>query len=689
MASLGTIWAELGLRWDKLDRGLRQAEARIRTAEQKLEGLQKAGQRLQSAGTKMTMAVTAPLLAVGAATTKFAMDAVESENLFEVSMGNMADAARQWSEDLSDALGLNAYNIRQNVGTFNVMFQSMKLGEQAAFDMSTGLTKLAYDMASFYNLRPEEAFDKLRSGITGEIEPLRRLGILVDENTVKTYAYANGMAEQGTELSEQQKVMARYGAIMEQTSKAQGDLARTAEEPANKLRRLKERATEAAIDLGQKLLPAFVSLIDLGERVIDWYERLDDSQKQWIIRIGAVAAAIGPLLLILGSLAQAVVALHSAAAVLSGTRLAAWFAKTAKAMGLMNVAGGPVLWILGALVAAVVVLYYAWKNNWFNSRQVAEDAYLCLRFVFERLGNAVEQVGARISWAFVALADNILAFAKRIARFLPASWRETLDELHTQVKEWRVGVEEDIAQLEERWVTAGTRLENGLNRVARKYADAADVMAAKTGYTVEELERYIEAQGLAKDATEDATPPVLDYGTALAGAGAASDALSEKTGQLEEQVTTLTDRLRDLAEQARETYQGALEKALNLVARGTISYDEARQYAGSIVSERYGSEGLKAAWLALKQKYYQAPSDWLEKTFRSTYGAEPPHLAAGGLVMRPTYALIGEAGPEAVVPLNRASSLSGPVQIRIEMDGRVLAERLLPHIHRAITIRIP
>ena len=118
------------------------------------------------------------LVKVGQAALSMANEAVESENLFSESMRGMAGAAREWSDQLGDSLGLNAYVLRKNVGTFNVMFKSMGVGEQKAFEMSTALTELAEDMASFYNLPSEEAFTKLRAGITGETEPLKRLGIL-------------------------------------------------------------------------------------------------------------------------------------------------------------------------------------------------------------------------------------------------------------------------------------------------------------------------------------------------------------------------------------------------------------------------------------------------------------------------------------------------------------------------------
>jgi hypothetical protein len=109
---------------------------------------------------------------VGKSSLEMANDVVESESLFKVSMKGMSGAARDWSESLSQSLGLNAYELRKNVGVFNTMFRSMGLGEQEAYNMSTGLTELANDMASFYNLDTEDAFTKLRAGITGETEPL-------------------------------------------------------------------------------------------------------------------------------------------------------------------------------------------------------------------------------------------------------------------------------------------------------------------------------------------------------------------------------------------------------------------------------------------------------------------------------------------------------------------------------------
>ena len=234
-----------------------------------LGGLEANTVKAQSAFSKLAKAglaiggamIARELFQVGKESLQMANDAVESEQLFSVSMGNMESSARAWSESLSSSLGLNSYELRKNVGMLNTMFGSMGLGEQEAYNMATGMTELANDMASFYNLSTDEAFDKLRAGITGETEPLKRLGILVDENTIKQYAMKNGISKTGKELTQQQKLQARYGAIMEQTSKAQGDLARTMDSPTNQLRKLNAQFDMAKIALGQALQPALIAVL--------------------------------------------------------------------------------------------------------------------------------------------------------------------------------------------------------------------------------------------------------------------------------------------------------------------------------------------------------------------------------------------------------------------------------------------
>lgn len=189
------------------------------------------------------------------------MNAVESDSLFETSLGKWSDSVRTWSEEMSNALGLNAVAMRKNTGVIFNMTSSMGVAEENALKMSKGISLLSEDMASFYNLDSSEAFNKLRAGLTGETEPLKALGILVDENTIKQVAYQQGIAETGSELTQQQKVLARYMAILQQTGNAQGDLARTIDSPANQLRMLKNQVSQLGLAFSNFLMPIISAVL--------------------------------------------------------------------------------------------------------------------------------------------------------------------------------------------------------------------------------------------------------------------------------------------------------------------------------------------------------------------------------------------------------------------------------------------
>ena len=329
--------------------------------------LKRTSRELESLGRSMSMAITAPLLAAGGAAVKFAVDAVETENLFTVSLGKMAKAGESWAADLSKSLGLNRYELMQNMGMINQMFRSMGFAEEGAYAMATGLTKLSQDMASFYNLRPDEAFQKLQAGITGEAEPLKRLGILIDENTIKTYAYKNGIAKVGEELTQGQKVLARYGAIMEQTKNAQGDLARTMDSPANQMRQLKSRTEELMTSLGKMLIPTVQSVVKRLTELVKGFSDLDTQTQKNILVFAGVAAAIGPVLLMLSKLTQAVLLLTSvgflpALIALAGRVTFAFQAMAGGAATFGQALGfiaGPIGWVVTGLAAlAAGYIYY-------------------------------------------------------------------------------------------------------------------------------------------------------------------------------------------------------------------------------------------------------------------------------------------------------------------------------------------
>ncbi len=191
---------------------------------------------------------------------KAASDLGEAQNKVNVIFGESSKAVTEFSQD-SAKIGLATAEALSAAGAFGSMFDAAGLASAESAKMSTTMVQLAGDMASFNNASPEEMLEKLRSGLAGEAEPLRRFGVFISEAAVQTEAFASGIAKQGDELTDVQKIQARYNIIMRDTAKQQGDFARTANSLPNLLRTLRAEAINLAAAIGTKLLPFVVGLV--------------------------------------------------------------------------------------------------------------------------------------------------------------------------------------------------------------------------------------------------------------------------------------------------------------------------------------------------------------------------------------------------------------------------------------------
>lgn len=180
---------------------------------------------------------------------------VENLNLFTVTMGEAADEALKFANTVNEAMGIDVSQWIQNQGVFKQMTSGFGMVEEKANMVSKNLTQLGYDISSYYNISVESAMQKLQSGMAGEIMPLRSLGYALDEATIKQVALNHGITENVTNMSQAQKAQLRYIAIMEQSTNAMGDMARTIESPANQIRILESRIQTLKRAIGDSLMP--------------------------------------------------------------------------------------------------------------------------------------------------------------------------------------------------------------------------------------------------------------------------------------------------------------------------------------------------------------------------------------------------------------------------------------------------
>lgn len=184
-------------------------------------------------------------------------DYIENMNLFNVSMGEYAKEARAYAEQAAEVMGIDPGEWMKSQGVFNTIITGFGVASDKAYLMSKNLTQLGYDLASYYNLLggPEEAMTKLRSGISGELEPLRQLGYDLSVARLQQEAYNLGITKSVSAMTQAEKSQLRYYTIMTQVTKAQGDMARTLESPANQLRVFKAQLIQAGRALGNLFIP--------------------------------------------------------------------------------------------------------------------------------------------------------------------------------------------------------------------------------------------------------------------------------------------------------------------------------------------------------------------------------------------------------------------------------------------------
>ena len=154
-------------------------------------------------------------------------DLTEVQNVVDVTFGTMNKQVDKFAKGAIKQFGLSETAAKRYTSTMGSMLKSMGLTTEQAYDMSTTMTGLTGDMASFYNLDAETAFEKIRSGISGETEPLKQLGINMSVANLEAYALAQGITTSYNSMTQAEQAMLRYNYLLDATADAQGDFART------------------------------------------------------------------------------------------------------------------------------------------------------------------------------------------------------------------------------------------------------------------------------------------------------------------------------------------------------------------------------------------------------------------------------------------------------------------------------
>lgn len=417
MATIANLNVILNLEDNAFQRGLQNSR----------DKLDSWGSSLRNIGTKMTAGVTAPLVLAGGAMVNWASDLDESINKVNVLFDGAAGTVLDFSETTATGLGMSQQASLDFSAAFAGMLKPVAANSDELANMSTEMTQLVGDFASFNNLAPEEAFTVLSSAMAGETEAIRKYGVDVSAAAVEQKAMEMGLAATSGELTEQDKLLARYALIMEQTTDAQGDFARTQDSTSNKMKTFRARVQDLGASFGKLLLPYVNKVLDVFSDLMDWLGKLDGGTRKWVVGIAALAAAIGPVLLVLGMLLPGLSAL----------------------LGLFGAIISPISLVVAALVALAAVFRddiidavqtaVEWFTDFVTSSQNVQDmvgnlvdafnafksgdfgeAFAAVGRAAGNLWGAIQEAVAQIDWGSIgqSLLDGLASLASFVAGFV-------------------------------------------------------------------------------------------------------------------------------------------------------------------------------------------------------------------------------------------------------------------------------
>lgn len=382
MATLAKLLVELGMDPAKFNQGVEDAKTKLGNF----------GTKMTSVGKGMTAGITTPIVGFGIAAVNAASDLSESTSAVETVYGEAAANIKAMNGSVAETFGLSRQQALQYNATLGAILQGTGLNQQASAEMSDQILGMGADFASFYNAPIPEALQAIQSGLTGEYEPLKRFGVLLNDAAIEEAALAAGIWDGIEPLTEAQKVQARYLAIQKQMGPVAGDFSRTSEGLANQQKILTARFKDQIAVLGTQLLPIVLQFVEFLSKLMDRFSALSPATQRWILIGLALVAVLGPLLIFLGMMASALAAII-AIAPLVGTAL--------------TIMLGP--W--GLLIIAVIILAVLIYKHWGAIRD----------FIVAAITIIVDWIQQLISWWWgmsQGIADALSSAAVWIGEFI-------------------------------------------------------------------------------------------------------------------------------------------------------------------------------------------------------------------------------------------------------------------------------
>jgi len=653
----------------------------LNTASGKLQAF---GSRVSGIGKSLTTRLTLPLGIAGGAAIKMASDFEESLNKVNVAFGEASGTVREFAKTTLQQFGIAEGTALDMAALFGDMSTSMGLSVDSAADLSTSLVGLAGDLASFKNMNIEEVTTALAGVFTGETESLKRLGIVMTQVNLEQFAMEQGIKKTIKEMTQAEKVNLRYQFVMSKTANAQGDFARTSEGAANQMRIFQESMKELGASFGAVILPAFTKLVQKANAVLLKFRNLDEGTKKTIMIIGGIAAAIGPVLVVLGSMSSGIglVASGFATALPIIIKVVSAFKNLTIAM-LAN----PV----GAIAAAVATLVAGFVE-YLHRLEPAVSRTKTFFNLLKSLGNPLKFAALQAEDAAKALAEK--KKEAEAAAKANAELKASLENL---------GKPLDVA------TNKTEELTKSLKKVQTVSAITLSVKTGDFDYATGEFAQGDIAVGAQQVQTAGLAGIEAPDGNAVGTALEGLLAMQNQANQTSEAIKKLNENQQNLNELAN-TVGGQLSGAFSELGNSMVaSLGLGESALGSFTASFLGA-ALDAVGAALSVSVANAIAGAsagsllagpiapivLPALIAGMVGlvksqfASVPKFANGGIVSGPTMGLMGEypgakANPEVIAPLDKLQGMMGQRNQNVNVGGefKINGQDLVVALQRA------
>ena len=421
------------------------------------------GKDVSGIGDKLTKNVTAPLLAVGGIALNAASDLDETRNKTATVFDAMSKDIFSFSDNSAVAYGMSEQAALDYASTYGSLLKNTGLADEQVSAMSQSLVQLTADYASFHNLSPGEAFEKIKAGLVGSSEPLLALGKDLRVAEVNAYAMANGIGAADGTMTNAEMTLARYGALMSQSGDELGDFQRTSDGLANSTRIMTALTGDLGAEFGEVLIPTAIELMQALLPILQSLNAMPDPVKQNIVQVLAFAAALGPVLSIGGRLITfggSVAKLFGSGGALAG----AWTWITATAVpalggafstigGFIAAVGLPVWALIAAIGALIYVIIRFGADAWSTIQtlvQLIPTALLLLRIKIDTwFRETLQKARQKISDFKQTGLDIIQGFingVKEKAQSLKDSILNPIKDVWNEIKSfWQIGSPSKLA----------------------------------------------------------------------------------------------------------------------------------------------------------------------------------------------------------------------------------------------------